>query len=63
MSRVDGAQLKTYESHGVSTNLSVAVLGRPKGLGACFETLDLGSVDFHRRIVFSATLVTCAPAM
>lgn len=61
---MDGAQIKKYESHRVSTNLNVAVLGTRKGLGcACSEILDLGSVDFHRWIVFSATLMTCAPTM
>jgi hypothetical protein len=48
---VDGAQIKKYESHRVSTNLNVAVLGTRKGLGcACSEILDLGSVDFQQCI-------------
>jgi len=60
-------QVKRCESHGVSTNLNVAVLGTLKRPGCvCFEILDMGGMDLvgmdlHCRIVLSAALVTCTP--
>jgi len=57
-------QVKRYESHEVSINLDLAVLGTRKGLGRlCIEILDMVGMNFHGRVVLSAALVACTPAM